>query len=86
MERFGSSEVHQFRAADLIAEKWGLDGDQMAAFAAESHRRAAAAREAGFFDREILPVDDFTRDETIRPDTTAESALVSRSMTSTCSR
>jgi acetyl-CoA C-acetyltransferase len=72
VERFGSSEVHQFRAADLIADHWELDRDQMATFAAESHRRAAQAREAGFFDREILPVGDFDRDETIRPDTTAE--------------
>ncbi len=72
VERFGSSEVHQFAAADLIAEQWDLGGDQMAAFAAESHGRAAAARDAGFFDREILPVGDFDRDETIRPDTTAE--------------
>jgi len=72
VERFGSSEVHQFLAADLIADKWDLGGEQMATFAAESHRRSAAARESGYFDREILPVGDFARDETIRPDTTAE--------------
>lgn len=72
VDRFGSSEVHQFLAADLIADQWDLDSDRMAAFAAASHRRAGQAREAGFFDREILPVGDFDRDETIRPDTTAE--------------
>jgi acetyl-CoA C-acetyltransferase len=53
----------------------------MDAYAAESHRRAAAATEAGKFRREIVPVEIaqkkgaplvIDRDEPIRPDTTAE--------------
>src|SRR6185436_19091163 len=38
----------------------------------ESHRRAAAATDAGRFADEIVPVDGLARDESIRPDTTLE--------------
>ncbi|MFK8024607.1 MAG: acetyl-CoA C-acyltransferase [Ilumatobacter sp.] len=72
VERFGSGEVHQFGAADLIARQWNLTGGAMAEFAAESHHRAARACARGDFDREILPVGEFRHDETIRPDTTPE--------------
>jgi len=52
------------------------------AYAAQSHQRAAAATKNGVFDKEITPVMipqrkgdpiEFTTDEGIRPDTTAES-------------
>ncbi|WP_030455555.1 acetyl-CoA C-acetyltransferase [Herbidospora cretacea] len=42
------------------------------AFAARSHQLAAAAIKNGVFDDEIVAVDDFTADEGVRPDTTAE--------------
>src|SRR5213083_2585404 len=38
--RYGTQEVSQFRAAEMIAEKWNLSRDDMEEFAVESHERA----------------------------------------------
>ncbi len=58
--------------AELIAERWGLDRRRLDEYALESHRRAAAAQDAGAFDAEIVPVGDVTADEGVRRDTTLE--------------
>src|SRR3954452_10671587 len=66
--------------AENLAERMGISREDQDAFAVESHRRAAAAREAGRFDDEVVPVPmrvkketvDFTRDEHIREDASAE--------------
>ncbi|MFF4339303.1 thiolase family protein [Kitasatospora sp. NPDC001540] len=63
--------------AEEVAARYGIDREAQDAFALRSHRLAAAARESGHFDAELLPVarPDGTlvdRDESIRPDTTAE--------------
>ena len=73
-------EVHMGITAENLAESHGISREQQDAFAAESHRRVAAAQEAGKFDDEIVPVEikvkrdkvAFERDEHVRPDTTAE--------------
>jgi len=70
--RYGDQEVSQFRSAEMIAEKWNLSRREMEEFALESNRRAMHAIEAGYFDREIAPVDGFARDETPRAGTTLE--------------
>ena len=41
--RYGTQEVSQFRAAEMIAEKWDITRDDMEAFAVESHERALRA-------------------------------------------
>ncbi len=69
--------VPQGISAELIAEKWGLSRDDMDAFAAESHQRAARATAEGRFEREIHPVmgadgEMMTKDEGIRPDSSTE--------------
>ncbi len=71
-ERYPRGLVPQGVSAELIAARWKLDRESLDAFAAESHRRAAAATAAGDFAAEILPVGDHTVDETIRPSTTAD--------------
>ncbi|MFC4056355.1 acetyl-CoA C-acetyltransferase [Actinomadura syzygii] len=71
-ERYGMQEISQFRGAELMAEKWDLSREEMERFALESHRRGAAAIEAGYFDREIAPIAGLTKDEGARPDTTLE--------------
>jgi acetyl-CoA acetyltransferase family protein len=43
------------KTAELIAREFGIERDEVDAYALESHRRATVAREAGRFDREILP-------------------------------
>ena len=40
LARYGDQEVSQFRAAEMIAEKWGITRDEMEDFAVESHVRA----------------------------------------------
>ena len=46
----------QFWVAQVLADRFGVTRDEMDAFALESHRRAAASVDSGFFDREVLPV------------------------------
>jgi acetyl-CoA C-acetyltransferase len=66
--------------AENLAERMSITRDEQDAFAVESHRRAAEAREAGRFDDEIVPVKvkvrrdviDFNRDEHIREDASLE--------------
>ncbi len=66
--------------AENVAEKHGISRERQDAFAVESHRRAAAARAAGRFDDQIVPIPikvrrdtvDFTRDEHIREDASPE--------------
>ncbi|MDR3032934.1 MAG: acetyl-CoA C-acyltransferase [Kitasatospora sp.] len=63
--------------AEEVAARYGIGRAEQDAFALRSHRLAAAAREAGHFDAELLPVVRpdgalVERDESIRPDTTAE--------------
>ncbi len=80
--------VPQGISAELIADKWGLSRDDLHAFGARSQQLALDATEQGRFDGEILPVkamprdsetgepietdEMLTRDEGIRPGTTAE--------------
>jgi acetyl-CoA C-acetyltransferase len=75
-------EQHQMGlAGETIAEEYGISREEQDAYAAESHRRAAAATAAGNFDAEITsveitprkgPVQRVRHDESIRPDTTVE--------------
>ena len=67
--------------AENLAERGSISRERQDAFALESHRRAAAARAEGRFDDQIVPVSvqvkretaEFTRDEHIREDASAES-------------
>jgi acetyl-CoA C-acetyltransferase len=61
--RYGNQEVSQFRAAEMIAEKWDVSREDMEAFAVESHERALRARTEGRFEREIVPLAGVTFDE-----------------------
>lgn len=80
-ERF--PQISQGEAAERLADLYGFTRDELDDYAMESHRRAAAAADAGYFDREIVPLDvaawreknsegsavPVARDETIRRDT-----------------
>nr|BFE60727.1 acetyl-CoA C-acetyltransferase [Dactylosporangium thailandense] len=70
--RYGTQEISQFRAAELIAAEWALTREEMERYALESHRRAAAAIDAGRFAREIEPIAGVSVDEGPRRDTTLE--------------
>jgi len=73
--------VQQGVSAELIAQQYGITRPMLDEFALESHRRAAAAQDAGKLDPEIVAVDTvdedgaearITADEGIRRDTTLE--------------
>jgi acetyl-CoA C-acetyltransferase len=68
--RYGTAEVSQFRAADMIAAKWGIGREEMERYALGSHQRAVAAIAAGAFGAEIVPCAAVSADECPRPDTT----------------
>jgi acetyl-CoA C-acetyltransferase len=74
-------DFHMGITGEKVAEKYRIAREEMDAYAVESHRRAAAATEAGKFRQEILPIEIpqkkgpallIDRDEPIRPDTTVE--------------
>lgn len=64
--------ISQHQSAERIAQRWGLSREDLDRYSLESHRRAAAARAQGYFDREIVPVGEFAVDETIRAGTSYE--------------
>jgi acetyl-CoA C-acetyltransferase len=68
--RYGAEEISQFRAADLIADTWGIGRAEMERYALASHQRAARAIDAGAFDAEITPYGGVSQDEGPRRDTT----------------
>jgi acetyl-CoA acyltransferase len=59
--------------AEVMADKYSISREEQDEFALASHRKAAAAWDAGWFDQEIVPAGaELARDECIRPDTTLE--------------
>jgi acetyl-CoA C-acetyltransferase len=71
---------HMGVTAENIAAKYGITREEQDAFALESHRRAAAALEKGYFRDQIVPVEvktkkgvePFTLDEHVRKDARLE--------------
>lgn len=75
------NNFHMGVCAELVADKYAITRTEQDAFAAESHRRAAAAR--SHYEKEILPIEIpsakkgqpptlFSVDEAVRPETTVE--------------
>jgi acetyl-CoA C-acetyltransferase len=71
-DRYGVTEFTQFRGAEMMAKKYRLSRKKLDAFALDSHRKAAAATQAGAFDSEIVQIGDHRSDEGIRYDASAE--------------
>ncbi len=80
-EKYPGILFSQFMGAEMIVKKHGFTREQLDSFACESHRRAAAATQAGAFDAEMIALDIETpegpqshrSDEGIRYDATPES-------------
>lgn len=73
--RYPDSLVNQGISAELVAQRWKLERDELDAYSAESHRRAARTWVDGGFDAEVVAVPEapgLTTDETVRGTTTAE--------------
>ncbi|WP_101523551.1 thiolase family protein [Nocardioides houyundeii] len=75
-ERYAPGLVSQGVASELVTAEWGFTRQELDEYAALSHERAAAAQDAGAFDREIVPITTpngvVSADETIRRGTTVE--------------
>ncbi len=74
-------DTHMGITGEHVAEKYGIERERQDEYAANSHRKAAAAQESGRFDDEIVPVEVpqrkkdpilFAKDESVRADTSAE--------------
>ncbi|MET9486497.1 acetyl-CoA C-acetyltransferase [Nocardia sp. NPDC006630] len=79
-ERFGKISG-MIETAENLASRYNISRSAADEFAARSHQRAAAAWAAGKFDDEVVPVSvpqrkgeplEFTRDEGVRADSTAD--------------
>jgi acetyl-CoA C-acetyltransferase len=75
------NDYHMGMTAENVAEKHGITREQQDEYALGSHRKAAAAWKAGYFDKEIVPIEIpqkkgapilFARDESVREDTSME--------------
>ena len=55
-----------------MAKEWGITREAQDELAVESHLRAAAAYDEGFFDDLIAPCEKVLRDNNMRPETSAE--------------
>lgn len=75
-EHFPDGLVRQGISAELIAAQWNLTRTQLDEFSAQSHMRAAQARDAGWLDNTIVSIEtsagQVARDEGIRDTTTPE--------------
>jgi acetyl-CoA acyltransferase len=76
-QRYGPDFPSQGQGAEMIAAEHGISRAELDSFSVESHRRAAAAWDAGRFDAQVVPVHlaDGTvveTDEGVRRDTTPE--------------
>ncbi|MCJ8158140.1 acetyl-CoA C-acetyltransferase [Sphingomonas sp. LaA6.9] len=78
--RYPGIEFSQFMGAEMVARKHGFAKDELDRYALESHRRAAAATQAGAFENEIVALtietpegeQSHVTDEGIRFDATLE--------------
>ncbi|WP_284742412.1 thiolase family protein [Amycolatopsis sp. RTGN1] len=76
LARYDNVEFNQGLGAELIAERWGFDRQQVDEFAAGSHAKAAAAIDDGVFDDHLVAVEvdgtKFAVDEGLRRGTSPE--------------
>jgi acetyl-CoA acyltransferase len=75
-ERYPQAYISMGETAENLAEKYGIARDRQEALTLESHNRASAAREAGRFDDELVPIEQgnlrVEADGCIRPGTSAD--------------
>ena len=72
VRRYGTQEISQFTAAEMIAEKWDCSREEMERYALESHERALRAIDEGRFEREVVTLGECGVDECPRRGTSLE--------------
>jgi acetyl-CoA C-acetyltransferase len=55
-EQYPGIQFSQFDGAELLAKKYDITREELDNFGYRSHKAAAAATEAGFFEREVAPI------------------------------
>lgn len=77
LKKYGVKSMGQ--SGEMIAEKWGFSREDLDKFSLESHKKAHAAQENGYFDAEIVPVTTpngvISKDEGIRANTSLEKMM-----------
>jgi len=79
-ERYHNGLIPQGLSAEMIAEQWNIQREELDAIGFDSQARALRATDEGRFENEIIPIDVkiegvpgvLSRDEGIRPGTTVE--------------
>ncbi len=71
-EKYPQAYIGMGETAENLAKQYDIAREDQDAFAVASHKKAAAAAEAGKFDDEIVPIGDVKTDGTIRPDSNVE--------------
>src|SRR5215210_4666779 len=74
------NDYHMGVTAENVAEQYGLSRDEVDEYSARSHQRAEKARDEGYFDDQVVPVEikqkketvEFDKDEHIREGATKE--------------
>ena len=64
--RYGDDPPTQFKGAQMMCDRWDFSREDLEVYSLESHRRAAHAIKEGRFDREVVPCNGCTMDETVR--------------------
>jgi acetyl-CoA C-acetyltransferase len=70
--RYGTQEISQFRGAELMANHWGFEREDLERYALTSHQRAAEAWDERRFAREVVPYDGVAVDEGFRRNASLE--------------
>ena len=63
-ERYPGVKFSQFTGAEMMARKYDLSREQLDAYSYDSHRKAIAATQAGWFDEEIVALEVLLADGT----------------------
>ena len=72
LARFDGNLPAQGPSVELVATKWGFTREQLDTFSVQSHRRAAAATDAGHFASALVPLDGAAKDGSTAPMTRDE--------------
>lgn len=71
-EKYPQAYISMGETAENLAKKYKITRGEQEEFAVNSHKKAAAAAEAGKFDDEMVAIGDVKTDGTIRPDSNVE--------------
>ena len=64
-QRYPNIVFSQFKGAELVAKKYGINRDEMEEFAYQSHKNAYEATQEGRFNSEIVPIQGFDKKKNI---------------------